>query len=64
MEAKKPRCRLTGVDGNVFVIIGVVRDCLKKAGQDAQAGEFVKRAMTSMSYPDVLRLCHNYVDVR
>jgi len=63
MENLKPQCKLTGVDGNVFVIIGTVSKTLKRAGLDDKAKEFSNKAMQQESYDDVLRLCFKYVDV-
>jgi len=63
MENLKPQCQLTGIDGNVFNIIGTVSKTLKRAGLDDQAKEFTDRAWDSESYDDVLRLCFEYVDV-
>jgi hypothetical protein len=61
---RKPRCRLTGTDGNVFAVIGFVRRALRNAGQIERAREFVERAGAARSYDEVLRLCFEYVDVR
>lgn len=59
-----PECRLTGVDGNVFVIIGTVSRCLKRAKMPARAKEFESRAMFECkSYDEALQLCFQYVDV-
>jgi len=63
MENLKPQCQLTGVDGNVFVIIGTVSKTLKRAGLNDKAKEFSDKAMQQESYDDVLRLCFEYVDV-
>ena len=59
----KPRCKLIGTDGNVFSIIGRVRNALRKDGQDGRAREFVERAYRSGSYDEVLQLCLEYVEV-
>ena len=59
----KPPCKLIGTDGNVFSIIGRVRDSLRKAGQDDRAREFVEKAFRSTSYDAVLQLCLEYVEV-
>jgi hypothetical protein len=64
METKLPKCKLIGIDGNVFAIIGAVSACLKKAGQRERATEFTRKAMSSDSYDAVLRLCGEYVEVR
>ena len=59
----KPVCKLIGTDGNVFAIIGRVKQTLKKAGQEDRACEFVKKARRAKSYDEVLALCTEYVDV-
>lgn len=59
----KPKCRLSGTDGNVFAIIGKVSDSLKKAKQHGKSAEFIQRAMSQESYEDVLSLCDEYVEV-
>jgi hypothetical protein len=63
IPAKKPKCKLTGIDGNVFNIIGTVSRELKRAGQHEKAKEFQTKAFTSESYDAVLSLCHDYVEV-
>ncbi len=56
-EPPKPVCELFGQDGNVFAIIGRVREALRRAGQTERATEFVQRAMGAGSYDQVLQLC-------
>lgn len=59
----KPTCKLTGVDGNVFAIIGTVKRTLERAGLRDEARAFSAQAMQSASYDDVLALCFDFVDV-
>jgi len=59
----KPKCKLTGIDGNVFVIIGTVSKTLRNVGLRDKAVEFSDRAVQQESYDAVLRLCFEYVDV-
>ena len=59
----KPRCKLVGTDGNVFSVIGKVRDSLRKAGLRDKADEFSSKAMKQHSYDDILSLCFEYVEV-
>ena len=59
----KPRCKLTGEDGNAFNVVGLVRCALVQAGQPERAREFVERAHRSRSYHEVLALCFEYVEV-
>lgn len=60
----KPVCKLTGIDGNVFNIIGTVGRTLKKAGQKEQAEKFYAEVDKAESYDAVLQLAFEYVDVR
>ena len=62
-EMTKPVCELTGIDGNVFSIIGAVSSCLKKAKMPEEAKIFQAKAFCAGSYDEVLRLCMEYVDV-
>jgi hypothetical protein len=62
-DAGKPTCKLVGTDGNVFSIIGRVKQALKEAGQEDRAREFVEKAFQARSYDEVLALCTDYVDV-
>lgn len=55
--------QLIGTDGNVFSIVGRVREALRKAGQEDRARDFVERAFRSGSYDAVLQLCLEYVEV-
>ena len=64
MSNEKPVCKLVGANGNVFVIIGKVSECLKKAGLKDKADEFTSKAFNAVSYDNVLCLCLEYVDVR
>ena len=58
----KPKCKLVGMDGNVYSIISRVCQALKKAGLKDKAEEFKKKAFSSESYDKVLCLCLEYVD--
>lgn len=62
-EISKPKCKLTGENGNVFNIIGKVINTLKECGLKEQAEEFKNKAMKSHNYNNVLALCFDYVDV-
>ena len=59
----KPRCKLTGEDGTVVSIIGLVSRALQKAGQPERAKEFQGKAIGSGSYDQVLAFCGQYVEV-
>lgn len=60
----KPKCNLTGEDGNVFNLARVVGRTLKKAGMRKEAEEFYKRLMECKSYDESLQLMMEYVDVK
>ena len=60
----KPICQLVGADGNVFNVIGLVRQTLIDHGQPERASEFVQKAFRAGSYDAVLALCFDYVDVQ
>jgi hypothetical protein len=59
----KPICKLSGANGNVFNVMGLVRRALRDAGQSEQAEEFIARAVQSEDYDTVLQLCFEYVEV-
>jgi len=61
----KPKCKLVGIDGNVFNLIGAVKSCLDKAGYKDKAKEMQERATTKCSsYDDVLVMFYDYVDIQ
>jgi hypothetical protein len=59
----KPTVQLTGVNGNVFSIIGTMTRSMKRQGFRAEAEEFSARAMNADSYDAVLVMCHEYADI-
>jgi hypothetical protein len=62
-DGLKPQCRLVGEDGNIFFILGRVRQTLKASGENEQAQEVSQRVMASGSYDEALRIIMEYVDV-
>lgn len=59
----KPKCKLTGQDGNIFNLIAIARKSLVKAGMSVQAKEMTEKVMSSGSYDEALRIIMNYVEV-
>ena len=59
----KPKCRLSGTDGNVFAQAGRVSQALKKAGQADKAEEFQSKLVKCQSYDEALQLMMKYVEV-
>jgi len=64
-EIKFPQVKvqLTGKDGNVFNLIGIVAKALRSQVSEAAAIEFRNAAMDSSSYDEVLQLIMRTVDV-
>lgn len=65
MKVKYPNIhvQLTGKDGNAFMIIGSVRQALKRGGVGgAEIHEFVNEA-TSGDYDNVIQTAMRWVDV-
>jgi hypothetical protein len=60
----KPIVKLSGIDGNVFSIIGTMTRCMKAQGLYKEAQEFSRKAMNCGSYDAVLQLCFEYADIR
>ena len=60
---RKPAVQLTGTDGNVFALSGLVSRALKRAGQEAEAKEFTSRLWECGSYDEALVLMGEYVEV-
>jgi hypothetical protein len=60
---EKPKVRLTGTDGNVFALAGLVSRALKTAGQTTEAAEFSRRLWGCESYDAALALMAEYCEV-
>ena len=60
---KKPVCKLTGTNGNVFAIISTVAITLRKNKMTTEAKEWETRAFAAEGYPSVLRMATEYVEV-
>lgn len=61
---KKPVYKLVGTDGNAFAIMGKVSSTLKKSGASTEeVNVFLKKAMGTHSYNEMLQVCMDYVDV-
>jgi hypothetical protein len=59
----KPRCKLTGEDGNIFNLIGIAARALRHAGLADKATEMSQRVMQSQSYTEALSIIMEYVEV-
>lgn len=63
MKIEKPRCKLSGEDGNIFNLIGAARRTLKKAGMPEKADEMSDAVMKTHSYSDALAKIGEYVEI-
>ena len=61
--ATKPSCKLVGEDGNIFAILGRVRQALQDNDQPEQADAVTERVTQAGSYEEALRIIMEYVDV-
>jgi hypothetical protein len=59
----KPRVRLTGVDGNAFMIIGACHKAAKRAGWDAKRWDGVRAEMTGGDYDHLLATAQKHFEV-
>ena len=59
----KPECELIGTDGNIFAIMGKVRNVLKAAGMREEAREYTDKVTSCGSYDEALQITMEYVEV-
>jgi len=62
IELKKPKCKLTGTNGNIFALLGKASRALKDAGQRDKALEMTKKVFASGSYDEALNIIQQYVE--
>lgn len=62
IEVKHPevKVRLTGKDGNAFMVMGLVSSALKKAGYAAEVDAYLAEAMSG-DYGNLLRVSFKWV---
>lgn len=61
---KKPVVKLSGQDGNVFILIGICSRALKDVGQEDNANRMTSEIMNSKSYDEALQIMMKYCRVR
>ena len=59
----KPKCKLTGTNGNVFALMGVCSKALRGAGLNEKVSEMNTRIMSAGSYDEALQIMMEYVEV-
>lgn len=62
-EPQKPDCPLIGQDGNIFNLMGIAAQTLRRAGLDEQATEMLDRVRESGSYYQALGVIGEYVNI-
>lgn len=58
----KPVAKLIGADSNIFNLLGIASQALKRAGQRDKAKEMATKVFTSGSYDEALSIITDYVD--
>ena len=58
----KPRVTLVGQDGNVYNLLSICINALKRANQDKEAQELKDRVFGCGSYGEALSIMLEYVD--
>lgn len=59
---KKPKAPIVGANGNVFNLIGICSQALKRAGYHEQAKEMTNRVTNSHSYDEALSIMCEYIE--
>lgn len=64
MKNKKPIAKVSGRDGNVFNLIGIVQKSLRKAGKEKEAKEVYERINSEAeNYSHAIRIMSDYVEL-
>jgi hypothetical protein len=58
----KPKCKVTGEDGNIFAVMGRAAQAMKDAGQKDKVPEMRKRVLQSHGYDAALAVLLEYVE--
>lgn len=61
LDYVKPACKLAGINGNAFVVMGAVKQALKKAGINKKIIEQYEAEATAGDYDNLLRVSMEYV---
>ena len=63
VKVMKPKCKLIGVDGNIFNLMSIASKTLKETGMEEEAKEMIERIINSRSYIEALAIISEYVEV-
>ena len=61
--SNKPKCKLTGQNGNIFNLMAVVKTALVDADQRDKVQPMIDEVTSSKSYDEALSIFFKYVDV-
>jgi hypothetical protein len=61
-DKSKPKVHLVGQDGNVFNLLSICVNALRKAGQSEESQELQKRVFGCGSYDEALATMLEYVE--
>jgi len=61
---KKPKCQLSGTNGNIYALTATASAALRKAGLDDQVKEMQHKVVKTHSYADAIGVIMEYVDAR
>lgn len=59
---KKPKAPIVGANGNVFNLIGICSQALKRAGYHDKAEEMTNRVTNSHNYDEALSIMFEYIE--
>ena len=62
LKDKKPKAAIIGANGNVFNLMGICSQALKKAGYPDKAEEMTKRITNAKSYDEAIFIMCEYID--
>lgn len=64
VDVEKPKAALVGANGNIFNLIGIASQALKRTGQHGLAKEMHRRISTeAKSYDEAIQIIMQYVEV-
>lgn len=63
MKVIKPDCPLIGQDGNIYNLVGIASNTLKRNGLREQASEMTEKVFQSHSYEEALSVISQYVNI-
>lgn len=59
----KPRCKLSGENGNIFNLVAIAVRVLRDNGKEKEADELNERVWDCETYEDALAVIGEYLDI-